>query len=120
MKAADPTIVEAPNSPGHYPRFVTVSRTARRISGADDPRAISVRLATVAFQKVADFWMIFSPYLTLTITFLDVIFSIASMKISATIEIPRNKYIRANPYAKARKPLFNVATPGINNVLLQT
>ena len=50
LNAADPTIVEAPSSPGHAPKLATVSITARRISGALDPRAISVRFAMVAFH----------------------------------------------------------------------
>ena len=92
LKEADPTIVEAPSSPGHLPSLVTVSSTARRISGADDPRAIRVRFATVGFQKVTFFYIIFpSPCLTLTMTFLEVIFSMASMKISATMAIPKKR-----------------------------
>ena len=50
LKAAEPTIVEGPSSPGFEPRVYTVSTTLRRISGALDPRAISVRFATVGFQ----------------------------------------------------------------------
>jgi len=50
LKAADPTIVEAPRGPAFYPRVPSVSITFSRISGAEDPRAISVRFAKVAFQ----------------------------------------------------------------------
>merc|ERR1719272_220695 len=47
LKAALPTIVEGPNSPAKN-LFETHSMTDSRISGADDPRAIRVRLATVS------------------------------------------------------------------------
>jgi hypothetical protein len=50
LNAAEPTMVDAPNSPGQPPRFEAVSMTARRISGAEEPRAMSVRFATVAFH----------------------------------------------------------------------
>lgn len=50
LKAADPTIVEAPSGPAGFPSVPRASMTAKRISGADDPRAIKVRLAIVAFQ----------------------------------------------------------------------
>lgn len=50
LKAADPTIVDAPSGPAGLPRVPRASITERRISGADDPRAMRVRLAIVAFQ----------------------------------------------------------------------
>jgi hypothetical protein len=48
LNAAEPTIVEGPRSPAmNLP--VVISMTLSRISGADEPRAIRDKLATVAF-----------------------------------------------------------------------
>ena len=49
LKAADPTIVPGPSSPDSK-LFPTISMIESRISGADEPKAIRVRLATVPFQ----------------------------------------------------------------------
>lgn len=50
LNAAEPTIVDGPSSPGVDPKFVSVSITESRISGADDPRAMRVRFAMVGFH----------------------------------------------------------------------
>ena len=52
LKEADPTMVDGPSSPGISPakRLFNVSITDSRISGADEPRAMRVRFATVGFQ----------------------------------------------------------------------
>lgn len=50
LKAAEPTMVDGPSSPGLEPRVVATSITLRRISGALDPSAMRVRLAMVGFQ----------------------------------------------------------------------
>ena len=52
MNAAEPTMKEGPSSPGFFPRVEHVSMMVRRISGAEQPRAISVRFATVGFQML--------------------------------------------------------------------
>ena len=62
LKAADPTIVLGPSSPGHPPRLVTVSMTESKISGADEPRAIRVRFATVGFHRETFLVFVTSPY----------------------------------------------------------
>jgi hypothetical protein len=41
LKAADPTIVDGPSSPGFWPKFITVSIMERKISGALKIRNIS-------------------------------------------------------------------------------
>ena len=49
LKAAEPTIVPGPSSPAKNP-LPMISMHDSRISGALEPSAISVRLATVSFQ----------------------------------------------------------------------
>lgn len=49
LKAAEPTIVPGPSSPASNDRE-TVSIILSKISGAELPRAIKERFATVSFQ----------------------------------------------------------------------
>jgi len=99
LKAADPTIVDAPSFPGHadLARPVIVSITASKISGALEPRAIKDKFAIVAFQTVTFYDLITSPSLLviLMIFFVDVIFSIDDIKMSEMIDMPKNIYTSA-------------------------
>ena len=49
LKAAEPTMVDGPRSPEKKP-LPTISMTDNKISGADEPSAMSVRFATVGFH----------------------------------------------------------------------
>ena len=90
LNAAEPTIVLGPSSPEYI--WPPISITESRISGADEPSAISVRLAIVGFQTRTKYG--FCTPFTVMITFFsdDVIRSIAAMKTSATIATPRKHH----------------------------
>lgn len=128
LKAADPTMVEGPSSPGVLPRVCTVSMTLRRISGALEPRAIKVRLAIVGFQT-ATLVLTNSPVYAScfrTMRLDEVITSMELekrmlgakskltyfMKMSAIIFIPRNIQKRVTRYRMAKKGRDKVVIPG--------
>eukprot|EP00659_Diplonema_papillatum_P010281 gene10280-biopygen10285 len=104
LKAAEPTIVDAPSSPGTESSELTVSMIESRISGALLPRARSVRLATVSFQTVTVIVTV-SPVASSrrTTSLAEVIFSIADMKMSEIMAMPKNTYISAPPYNTPRR-----------------
>jgi len=62
LKAAEPTIVKAPSSLAK-PFCRKRSITDKKISGAEEPRAIRDRLATVSFQT---FGVLMPPWRSLT------------------------------------------------------
>ena len=92
MKAADPTIVEAPSSPGVEPRVMQVSYTFNMISGALEPNAMSVKLASVGFQ-ISDFLTTLVPsgISVITVLVCDVMTSIDSMNTSDMSAMPMKK-----------------------------
>ena len=67
------------------------SMTDSRISGAEEPRAISVRLDTVSFHTRMVVVVVSPLGLLMTISFSwDVMTSMAAMKRSAMMDTPRN------------------------------
>ena len=93
LKAADPTIVDGPSFDGLASRSETVPMTESKISGAEEPRAMSVRLATVAFQigtsiKTLVFLSLSQSSMALVCAVID---SIASMKMSEMMAIPKKR-----------------------------
>jgi len=66
LNAAEPTIVEGPSSPAFSPSVVAVSIMDKRISGADEPRAISVKFAIVGFHYGTSMKYLFLPDLSET------------------------------------------------------
>mmetsp|Transcript_5465 Transcript_5465/g.15225 ORF Transcript_5465/g.15225 Transcript_5465/m.15225 type:complete len:258 (+) Transcript_5465:1398-2171(+) len=110
LKAAEPTMVEGPSSPGGRPRVRMVSMMASMISGAEEPRAISVRLATVAFQTCA---VITVPSFKVTVFSCAHISSTDDMKMSAMRATPKKMYARPRAYRKARAPEEKRLIPGM-------
>ena len=114
LKAAEPTIVAGPSSPGSDPRLETVSITDSKISGADDPSAIKVKFAIVGFHTetvIVCSTPSISVYVMARVW--EVITSMQSIKMSETIAIPKNKYTRAKKYAMANNQLGRSEVPGI-------
>mmetsp|Transcript_31737 Transcript_31737/g.80172 ORF Transcript_31737/g.80172 Transcript_31737/m.80172 type:complete len:206 (+) Transcript_31737:1561-2178(+) len=99
LNAADPRMVEGPRSPAKKP-FLNTSTMESMISGAEEPSAMSVKLAIVGFHivTVTNFPLSF----TLTRSFLLLIISIADMNLSATMFTPKKRYNMAMPYKTAR------------------
>ena len=91
LKAAEPTIVEGPSSPGVEPKLLTVSITESRISGAEEPSAINVRLAMVGFQT-ATCTVFFSPLESVYVYFFvyAVITSIALRRLDERLLLHEN------------------------------
>ena len=95
LNAAEPTIVDGPSSPDRIPR-PQISITESRISGADEPSAISVRLATVSFHTLTRKRRVVPSMICFTVYVCDVTCSIAVMKMSATIATPKKVHRRSS------------------------
>lgn len=87
LKAAEPTIVDDPRSPASISSLKS-SITDKQISGAEEPKAMSDKVATVSFQI---FTVIRRPDLTCTLRFQLVMASIEAMNLSDIMAIPKKK-----------------------------
>ena len=76
--------------------------TERRISGADEPRAIRVRLATVAFQTCTVKVRVTPFTVTTLVLSEDVMTSMATMKTSAAIATPTKDLVRVRVRVRGR------------------
>ena len=89
LNAAEPTIVLGPRSPVKK-SLVRISMTLSSISGAEEPRAIKVKFATVAFHTL---YVISVPGTRFSF---DVIVSMDAINISAIIDTPRKNHNSPN------------------------
>ena len=91
-------MVDGPSSPGARPSVSAASSTASMISGAEEPSAMSVRLATVGFQTSTLMVRSLPSRPGRRTTFsADVICSIASMKMSEMMATPKKHHASASP-----------------------
>ena len=87
LKDAEPTIVAGPRPLcGGFPSVLSVSTTARRISGAEEPSAIKERFAIVEFQTCCFCVSPVRKFFASTVD--DVMTSIAPMNLSLTTPTP--------------------------------
>mmetsp|Transcript_89713 Transcript_89713/g.257034 ORF Transcript_89713/g.257034 Transcript_89713/m.257034 type:complete len:346 (+) Transcript_89713:188-1225(+) len=118
LKAALPTIVDGPSGTLPSGPLKKLSRkfskTLIKISGALEPKAIKVRLATVAFQTVTVTNRCFSS--DQIRDFLDVIFSMATMKTSAMIATPMKHQPSSNKYIMMRNGLTVCSPPHLRSM----
>jgi hypothetical protein len=101
LNAAEPTIVDAPSGPMKKLLVMVTSMSESRISGADEPSAISERLATVGFHTRETTRV---PSRRTLMRVAEVICSIAAMKASARMATPTKSHISPSPYSTTRNP----------------
>merc|ERR1712137_99542 len=99
LKAAEPTIVEGPSFPLWNP-FLMVSIMESKISGADEPNAMSVRFATVSFHNL--YVLIRFSDFTRIRSFFRVTSSIEATNLSAMMATPKKIQHNAIIYKVAR------------------
>merc|ERR1719411_2173232 len=92
LKAAEPTMVPGPRSPA-LKSLAQISITDNMISGAEDPRAINVRLATVSFQTLTTTTWVLPVLGSLMETSFSwaVIISMDSMNLSEAMATPMKR-----------------------------